>query len=101
MPHILLSSRWHVRNTGLVLSNVSRTYAEVEYRGARDDAETCVVEVPQKPRQLLVLELLNANFVLCPVKDARDLSGKPGRRRLEMMELLQGVGWGHGNSPGE
>jgi hypothetical protein len=101
MPQILLSSRWHVRNTGLVLSNVSRTYAEVEYRGAQDDAETCVVEVPQEPRQLLILKRLNANFVLCPVKNARDLSGEPGGRRLEMMELLQGVGWGHGDSPEE
>ena len=97
MPHILLSSRRHVRDAGLVVSYVWRTYAKIEH-GDEGDTETYVFKVLHKPCQLPVFEVFDTRLVLRPIQDGCDLCGKLWRRRLETKELLQGVWRGHGGS---
>jgi len=70
MPHVLLSSRRHVRKAGLVPSKLPRTYAKVEHRGGQENVETCIVKVFHQPHQIPISE----GFL--PVEDVCYLSGK-------------------------
>ena len=98
MPHTVLSSRRHVWNTALVASNLLRSCTEVKHRGDGGNGETCVVEIVHKPHQIPILEGFDADFVLRPVQDCCDFSGKLSRGRLESIELQQWVWRGHGDS---
>jgi len=99
IPDNLLSSHRHVRNAGLVVSSLPRACTKVKRRvGGRDNAETCVAERVYKPYQISISKGLNAGFVFFPVENACNLSRKLRRRRLEAIELLQGIERGHGGS---
>ena len=87
VPHILLSSRKLVRKAGPEGSRPSRTYDSLS--GVREgNLATHLVQILNKPHQIVALKVRDTFLILLLMKYAADLIVKPGRGPVEATESL-------------
>ena len=96
-PHILRSSSSGSRNGTLLGSEISqRACPGGERRTERNDAETHLIQIVDEPSQVLALQTRSSIFVFVPAEEVSELVVEIKRSSVELAELLQEIGRGHG-----
>ena len=96
-PHILLSSSSGFRNGSLLGSEISLTTCAGGERGTeRNGVEAHIVQIVDEPSQILAFQTCSSILVFVPMEEVGELVVETRRSFVEIAELLQEIGRGHG-----